>query len=75
MLSMLDQLSQCPKTILTSHQRNIAPRCLNNGAGYIWKTRNPSGWQSLHSVLNELVKMRPEERISGCVAAGWSLQT
>jgi CheY-like chemotaxis protein len=53
--------------VLTGHAtEKYRAACLSNGAElYLQKPTNPAGWQSLHGVLNELVKLRPEEGFRG----------
>lgn len=68
MLSMLNRgYPNVQKVVLTGHaSEKYRAACLSNGAElYLEKPTNPSGWQSLHGVLNELVKMRPEEGFRG----------
>ena len=68
MLSMLNRgYPQVQKVVLTGHaSEKYRAACLSNGAElYLEKPTNPSGWQSLHGVLNELVKFRPEEGFRG----------
>jgi CheY-like chemotaxis protein len=68
MLSMLNRgYPNVQKVVLTGHaNEKYRAACLSNGAElYLLKPTNPSGWQSLHGVLNELVKLRPEEGFRG----------
>lgn len=68
MLSMLNRgYPNVQKVVLTGHaSEKYRAACLSNGAElYLEKPTNPSGWQSLYGVLNELVKMRPEEGFRG----------
>ncbi|MCC6819662.1 MAG: response regulator [Verrucomicrobia subdivision 3 bacterium] len=68
MLSMLNRgYPNVQKVVLTGHaSEKYRAACLSNGAElYLEKPTNPSGWQSLHGVLNELVKFRPEEGFRG----------
>ncbi len=68
MLSMLNRgYPNVQKVVLTGHaSEKYRAACLSNGAElYLEKPTNSSGWQSLHGVLNELVKFRPEEGFRG----------
>ena len=68
MLSMLNRgYPNVQKVVLTGHaSEKYRAACLSNGAElYLEKPTNPAGWQSLYGVLNELVKMRPEEGFRG----------
>ena len=68
MLSMLNRgYPNVQKVVLTGHAtEKYRAACLSNGAElYLEKPTNPAGWQSLYGVLNELVKMRPEEGFRG----------
>lgn len=68
MLSMLNRgYPNVQKVVLTGHaSEKYRAACLSNGAElYLEKPTHPSGWQSLHGVLNELVKFRPEEGFRG----------
>lgn len=68
MLSMLNRgYPNVQKVVLTGHaSENYRAACLSSGAElYLEKPTNPSGWQSLYGVLNELVKLRPEEGFRG----------
>lgn len=68
MLSMLNRgYPNVQKVVLTGHaSEKYRAACLSNGAElYLEKPTNPTGWQSLYGVLNELVKMRPEEGFRG----------
>lgn len=68
MLSMVNRgYPNVQKVVLTGHaSEQYRAACLSNGAElYLEKPTNPSGWQSLYGVLNELVKLRPEEGFRG----------
>lgn len=68
MLSMLNRgYPNVQKVVLTGHaSEKYRAACLSSGAElYLEKPTNPVGWQSLYGVLNELVKMRPEEGFRG----------
>lgn len=68
MLSMLNRgYPNVQKVVLTGHaSEKYRAACLSSGAElYLEKPTNPTGWQSLYGVLNELVKMRPEEGFRG----------
>lgn len=68
MLSMLNRgYPNVQKVVLTGHTtEKYRAACLSNGAElFLEKPTNPSGWQSLYGVLNELVKLRPEEGFRG----------
>jgi CheY-like chemotaxis protein len=68
MLSMLNRgYPNVQKVVLTGHaSEKYRAACLSNGAElYLEKPTNPAGWQSLYGVLNEFVKMRPEEGFRG----------
>jgi CheY-like chemotaxis protein len=40
--------------------------CLNNGAElFLEKPHTPAGWRTLYAVLNELIRLRPEEGFRG----------
>ena len=68
MLSMLNRgYPNVQKVVLTGHaSEKYRAACLSNGAElYLEKPTDPNGWQSLHGVLNELVKFRPEEGFRG----------
>jgi CheY-like chemotaxis protein len=68
MLSMLNRgYPNVQKVVLTGHaSEKYRAACLSNGAElYLEKPTNPAGWQSLYGVLNELVKLRPEEGFRG----------
>jgi CheY-like chemotaxis protein len=68
MLSLLNRgHPNVQKVVLTGHaSEKYRAACLSNGAElFLEKPTNPSGWQSLYGVLNELVKFRPEEGFRG----------
>ncbi len=68
MLSMLNRgYPAVQKVVLTGHaSEKYRAACLSNGAElYLEKPTNPNGWQSLHGLLNEVVKLRPEEGFRG----------
>jgi len=68
MLSMLNRgYPNVQKVVLTGQtSEKYRAACLSNGAElYLEKPTVPSGWQSLHGVLDELVKFRPEEGFRG----------
>jgi len=68
MLSLLNRgHPNVQKAVLTGHaSEKYRAACLTNGADlFLEKPTNPSGWQSLYGVLNELVKFRPEEGFRG----------
>jgi len=68
MLSMLNRgYPTVQKVVLTGFaNEKYRAACLSNGAElYLEKPTNPAGWQELYGVLNELVKMRPEEGFRG----------
>jgi CheY-like chemotaxis protein len=68
MLSMLNRgYPTVQKVVLTGHaSEKYRAACLSNGAElYLEKPTNPNGWQSLHGLLNEVVKLRPEEGFRG----------
>lgn len=68
MLSLLNRgHPNVQKVVLTGHaSEKYRAACLSNGAElFLEKPINPAGWQSLHAVLNELVKFRPEEGFRG----------
>ncbi len=68
MLSMLNRgYPNVQKVVLTGHaSEKYRAACLSNGAElYLEKPTNPGGWQSLHGVLDEVVKFRPEEGFRG----------
>lgn len=68
MLSLLNRgYPTVQKVVLTGHaSEKYRAACLSNGAElFLAKPTNPSGWQSLFGVLNELVKLRPEEGFRG----------
>ena len=68
MLSLLNRgYPNVQKVVLTGHAtEKYRAACLSNGAElYLQKPTSPAGWQSLYGVLNELVKLRPEEGFRG----------
>lgn len=68
MLSLLNRgYPNVQKVVLTGHaSEKYRTACLSNGADlFLEKPTNPSGWQSLYGVLNELIKFRPEEGFRG----------
>ena len=68
MLSMLNRgYPHVQKVVLTGHaSEKYRAACLSNGAElYLEKPTSRSGWESLHGVLNEVVKFRPEEGFRG----------
>jgi CheY-like chemotaxis protein len=68
MLSMLNRgFPTVQKVVLTGFaNEKYRAACLSNGAElYLEKPTNPAGWQELYGVLNELLKMRPEEGFRG----------
>ena len=68
MLSLLNRgHPNVQKVVLTGHASDkYRAACLSNGAElFLEKPTDPSGWQSLHGVLNELVRFRPEEGFRG----------
>jgi len=68
MLSLLNRgYPTVQKVVLTGHaSEKYRAACLSNGAElYLEKPTTPGGWQSLHGVLNEVVKLRPEEGFRG----------
>lgn len=68
MLSLLNRgYPNVQKVVLTGHAtEKYRAACLNNGAElFLEKPNNPGGWQSLYGVLNELIKLRPEEGFRG----------
>lgn len=68
MLSMLNRgHPNVQKVVLTGYAtEKYRAACLSNGAElFLEKPTNPAGWQSLYGVLNELVKLRPEEGFRG----------
>lgn len=68
MLSLLNRgYPNVQKVVLTGHaSEKYRAACLSNGAElFLEKPTNPSGWQSLYGVLNELIKLRPEEGFRG----------
>jgi CheY-like chemotaxis protein len=68
MLSLLNRgYPNVQKVVLTGFaNEKYRAACLSNGAElFLEKPTSPAGWQSLHDVLNELIKMRPEEGFRG----------
>jgi CheY-like chemotaxis protein len=68
MLSLLNRgYPNVQKVVLTGHAtEKYRAACLNNGAElFLEKPNSPGGWQSLHGVLHELIKLRPEEGFRG----------
>jgi CheY-like chemotaxis protein len=68
MLSLLNRgYPNVQKVVLTGHaSEKYRAACLNNGAElFLEKPTNPAGWQSLFGVLNEFIKLRPEEGFRG----------
>ena len=68
MLSLLNRgYPNVQKVVLTGFvTEKYRAACLSNGAElFLEKPTNPSGWQSLYGVLNELVKLRSEEGFRG----------
>ena len=68
MLSMLNRgHPHVQKVVLTGHaSEKYRAACLSNGAElYLEKPTSRSGWESLHGVLNEVVRFRPEEGFRG----------
>ena len=68
MLSLLNRgYPNVQKVVLTGHaSEKYRAACLSSGAElFLEKPTNPSGWQSLYGVLNELIKLRPEEGFRG----------
>ncbi len=68
MLSLLNRgHPNVQKVVLTGHaSEKYRAACLSNGAElFLEKPTDPAGWQSLHGVLNELVRFRPEEGFRG----------
>lgn len=68
MLSMLNRgYPQVQKVVLTGHaSEKYRAACLSNGAElYLEKPTSRSGWESLHGVLHEVVRFRPEEGFRG----------
>ena len=68
MLSLLNRgHPNVQKVVLTGHaSEKYRAACLSNGAElFLEKPINPDGWQSLHAVLNELIRVRPEEGFRG----------
>jgi CheY-like chemotaxis protein len=68
MLSLLNRgYPNIQKVVLTGHAtEKYRAACLSNGAElFLEKPANPSGWQSLYGVLQELIKLRPEDGFRG----------
>lgn len=68
MLSLLNRgYPNVQKVVLTGFaNEKYRAACLSNGAElFLEKPTTPAGWQSLHGVLNEVIKMRPEEGFRG----------
>ncbi len=68
MLSLLNRgYPNVQKAVLTGHvSEKYRAACLSNGAElFLEKPTTPSGWQGLYGVLNELIKLRPEEGFRG----------
>lgn len=68
MLSVLNRgYPSVQKVVLTGHaSEKYRAACLSNGADlYLEKPTTPTGWQGLYGVLNEVVKLRPEEGFRG----------
>lgn len=68
MLSLLNRgYPNVQKAVLTGYtSEKYRAACLSNGAElFLEKPTTPSGWQSLYGVLNELIKLRPEEGFRG----------
>ena len=68
MLSLLNRgHPNVQKVVLTGHaSEKYRAACLSNGAElFLEKPTTPDGWQSLHAVLNELIRVRPEEGFRG----------
>lgn len=68
MLSMLNRgYPNVQKVVLTGFaNEKYRAACLSNGAElYLEKPTDPTGWQGLFGVLNELLKHRPEEGFRG----------
>jgi len=68
MLSMLNRgYPHVQKVVLTGHaSEKYRAACLSNGAElYLEKPTSRSGWESLHGVLHEVVRFRPEEGFRG----------
>jgi CheY-like chemotaxis protein len=68
MLSLLNRgYPNVQKVVLTGFaNEKYRAACLSNGADlFLEKPTTPAGWQSLHAVLNELIKTRPEEGFRG----------
>lgn len=68
MLSLLNRgYPNVQKVVLTGFvTEKYRAACLSNGAElFLEKPTNPTGWQSLYGVLNELVKLRSEEGFRG----------
>jgi CheY-like chemotaxis protein len=68
MLSLLNRgHPNVQKVVLTGHaSEKYRAACLSNGAElFLEKPTDSSGWQSLHGVLSELVRFRPEDGFRG----------
>lgn len=68
MLSLLNRgYPNLQKVVLTGFaNEKYRAACLSSGAElYLEKPTDPNGWQSLYGVLNEAVKLRPEEGFRG----------
>jgi CheY-like chemotaxis protein len=68
MLSLLNRgYPNVQKAVLTGNaSEKYRAACLSNGAElFLAKPTTPSGWQGLYGVLNELIKLRPEEGFRG----------
>jgi CheY-like chemotaxis protein len=68
MLTLLNRgYPNVQKVVLTGHASDkYRAACLSAGAElFLEKPTNPSGWQGLYGVLNEVIKLRPEEGFRG----------
>lgn len=68
MLSLLNRgHPNVQKVVLTGHaSEKYRAACLSSGAElFLEKPTSSAGWQSLHGVLNELIRFRPEEGFRG----------
>ncbi len=68
MLSLLNRgYPNVQKVVLTGFvTEKYRTACLSNGAElFLQKPTNPSGWQSLYGILNELLKLHSEEGFRG----------
>ncbi|HNQ73108.1 MAG TPA: response regulator [Verrucomicrobiota bacterium] len=68
MLSLLNRgYPTVQKVVLTGFvTEKYRTACLSNGAElFLQKPTNPSGWQSLYGILNELLKLHSEEGFRG----------